>query len=219
MLKIIFKLIKNIVKFAVSLFCILLIAIILIQRFSNNEVTLFGFRIFNVATESMVPKYNVGDILIVKSIEPDDVKEGDDITYLGEVGSFANRIVTHKVIKIELDKNGEKIFHTKGIANDSEDPTIKGHQIYGKVLYKFIAISYFSNIINNMYCMYILLFVSIGIVMIMEIRDYRKMKDEDDDNDKQQEADKEKQPKKSRNRMRERRRKRQQRKEKRSYKW
>ncbi len=208
------KIIKGIVKFAVSLFCIALIAIILIQRFSNNEVTFFGFRIFNVATESMVPKYNVGDILVVKSIDINDVKVGDDVTYMGEVGTFANRIVTHQVINIEYDKNGEKIFHTKGIANDSEDPTIKEHQIYGKVLYKFIAISKFSNIINNMYCMYILLFVSIAVVMIMEIRDLKRA----DEEDEREESDEQKKKvKTSRNRMRERRRRRQQKEEKKEF--
>ena len=49
----------------------------------------------------MVPKYRVGDVLLVRQIGITEIKDGDDVTYMGKVGNFADKIVTHQVIKIE----------------------------------------------------------------------------------------------------------------------
>ena len=79
----------------------------------------------------MIPKYNIGDVILVKKVDTDKIKIGDDVTYNGKAGSMNGILVTHRVIDIE-ENNGEKIFHTKGIANNLEDPTIKSEQIDGK---------------------------------------------------------------------------------------
>ena len=61
------KILKGIGKTIYVLLYIIIVFVLLvvaIQRFSNNNLTIAGFRIFNVATGSMVPVYNVGDILV-----------------------------------------------------------------------------------------------------------------------------------------------------------
>ena len=77
----ILKIIGNIMYVIVFVLILLILIIALLQRTSNNEVTLGGYRIFVVATGSMVPKYNVGDVLISKEIPPEEIKVGDDIVY------------------------------------------------------------------------------------------------------------------------------------------
>ena len=42
-----------------------MLIIVVMQRTTNNSLALGGFRMFSVATGSMVPVYNVGDILPV----------------------------------------------------------------------------------------------------------------------------------------------------------
>ena len=100
----------NIVFTIIKLICIILliclIAVLALQRFSNNEIAIGGFRIFNVATESMVPKYLVGDVLIVKETENNELKVGDDVTYLGKEGSFNRRVVTHQIVQIVIMFSG-----------------------------------------------------------------------------------------------------------------
>lgn len=162
---------------------LLVIAVLVIQRFSNNKMAIGGIRIFNVATESMIPKYKVGDLLLVKQVNTDTLVKGDDITYLGEQGSFANRIVTHQIIDIE-EIDGKKVYHTKGIANDTEDPTITADRIYGKVIYKFKFVSLLTKLMNNMVTLYIVVFIPIGIIIFLQIKDHISNKDDDnDDND------------------------------------
>lgn len=91
----------SIIKFILTIIVVGFIAIILVQRFSNNNLSVMGYRIFTVVTESMVPKYQVGDVLLVKQTEIKEVNIGDDVTYMGKVGNFADKIVTHQVINIE----------------------------------------------------------------------------------------------------------------------
>ena len=136
---------------------------------SNNSLSLGGFRIFNIVTGSMLPKYEVGDVLVSKTIEPSEIKVGDDVVYQGREGTFAGKIVTHQVIDIE-EENGVYKFHTKGIANQEEDPIVSQEQISGKIIYKVQSLSYISKIVNNLYSMYFVIFIPMAVLVFIEIR-------------------------------------------------
>lgn len=66
--------IMSVIKTICVIILLFIIAILALQRFSNNERAIAGIRIFNVATTSMVPKYEVGDVLLVKEVDPDTLK-------------------------------------------------------------------------------------------------------------------------------------------------
>ncbi|MBQ7410590.1 MAG: signal peptidase I [Clostridia bacterium] len=184
----------TIIKVICLIFLILLIAVLALQRFSNNEKAIGGFRVFNVATGSMIPKYQVGDVLIVKEQDPNTLEVGDDVTYLGEHGTFAGRVVTHQIIEIE-ETVGGRVFHTKGIANEAEDPTITGDQIYGKVIYKCLVISLLTKLMNNMTAFYIVFVVPFAILIFLQIKESRDDREEseeeldEDDEDEDSEDD------------------------------
>lgn len=164
------KIITGLIKAIVSIIIILIVAVIIVQRVTNNKLNLAGYGLYTVVTPSMVPKYNIGDMIIAKQKDPDTIKVGDDVVYQGEVDSYKDKIVTHQVIEIEQTNEG-KIFHTKGIANPLEDPTIKSNQIYGVVLTKSVILSFLSKIINSTYGFYFLIFVPIVIIVFLEVID------------------------------------------------
>lgn len=175
-----FEKVATILKIICVIVLLIIIAVLALQRFSNNKIAIGGIRIFNVATESMVPEYEVGDILLVRETDANSLKIGDDITYLGEEDSFANRVVTHRIIDIE-EVEGEKIYHTKGIANDVEDPTITADRIYGKVIYKFVLISLLTKLMNNMVALYVVIFIPVGILIFLQIKSHIDGKNDDED--------------------------------------
>ena len=173
----------TVIKVICIILLILLILVLAMQRFSNNQIAIGGFRVFNVVTESMIPDYQVGDIIVVKDVPATELKLGDDITYLGKVDSFKGRVVTHRLIKID-DTEEETAYETQGIANDIPDPTITADQIYGKVVYKCIVISALAKLMNNMTLFYIVVFIPLAILIVMQIIDFangRKETDEDED--------------------------------------
>ena len=59
----------------------------------------------------MIPKYQIGDVILVKEKDANNIKVGDDVTYLGEA-ALKGLLITHRVIDIE-EKDGKRIFHTK----------------------------------------------------------------------------------------------------------
>lgn len=127
--------------------------IIVVQKVTNNQESFFGFRIFRVQTGSMIPKYQVGDIILVRETDPDKIKIGDDVTYEGTTGSMKGLLVTHRVIDIE-EVEGKKVFHTKGIANELEDPVVSEDQINGVVQTKMYILSLICVLLNNKYVFY-----------------------------------------------------------------
>ena len=56
------KIIGKILYILLFIFVILMLIIVILQRATDNSVSLGGYRIFTVATGSMIPVYEVGDI-------------------------------------------------------------------------------------------------------------------------------------------------------------
>lgn len=175
------KIIGNIIYAVCTILIIMLLAIVILQRVSNNEITIGGIRIFNVITNSMEPEYSVGDILVSKSKNPSEIEVGDDVVYLGQENSYAGKIITHRVIEKVDNGDGTYEFHTKGIANDLEDPVISGDNIYGVIIYKIHSLSFISKLINNVYKFYFLIFIPIVIIIFMEIVKIVKNRKENDE--------------------------------------
>lgn len=158
------------IKAIVTLFIVFVVSTIFIQRISDNKINLGGISIYTIITQSMEPKYNVGDMVFSKKVDTSTLKVGDDVVYMGKEGDFSGKIVTHQIIKIEVINN-VKYYHTKGINNNVEDPIITSDQIMGKVFMKGRILSLISKIINNEYGFYFVIFVPFVLLVSMEIID------------------------------------------------
>ena len=166
----------------------MLVAVLAIQRFSNNDVAIAGIRIFNVVTGSMIPVYNVGDVVIVKEVDPDTLKVGDDISYLGKEDTFAGKVITHRIIRVEKTSIGKR-FITQGVANDAQDPMIDESQVYGKVLGKSYVLSVLTGLTQNMGLFYTVIFVPVAVLMFLQIKDHIDSKNEEDDDEYEDDDD------------------------------
>lgn len=161
--KVLFKIFRAILYVVV----VVMLILIGVQRFSDNNIAVGGFRVFMVVSESMKKSYDIGDILVSKKVPTSDIKVGDDVTYKGEKGNLRGLIITHRVIKKE-EKDGHTVFVTKGTSNSIADPEINESQIYGKVVYKTIFLSFLGRIMMNKVAGYIL-FIIIGFLLSIEI--------------------------------------------------
>lgn len=148
-----FKILWDIIVKLVTLLIVLISLIIIAQKVTNNKESFFGYRIFRVQTGSMIPKYQIGDVILVKKQDVDKIKVGDDVTYLGESSSVKGILITHRVIDIQ-EVDGKKEFHTQGIANNLEDPVVHGNQINGVVQFKMPILTLLCKLLNNKYIFY-----------------------------------------------------------------
>ena len=160
--------IKKIVNVIVILFVVLFVFVVCLQRFSGNRFSFFNFRMFTVATGSMAPKYNVGDVLIAKEIAPEDVRKGDAISYLGKEGDFKDKVITHEVVDIEV-VDGRYKFHTKGISNIVEDPIVYEEQLYGKIIMKCNILSFIYKVVGTTTGMFIFVILPLLYLIGSEI--------------------------------------------------
>lgn len=161
----VFKVLKTIIDIALTVFVLAFVMVVCLQRFSNNEISLFKHRMFTVVSGSMVPKYQIGDVLIAKETEAKDIKKGDDVSYLGNSGTFDGKVVTHQVVKIEKDVDGKYMFHTKGLANLVEDPIVYEDQLYGVVVHKAVLLSFVYKCVATKTGMF--LFIGIPIIYVI----------------------------------------------------
>lgn len=160
---------KKILNIVVVVFVVSFLLMVCLQRFTNNEISFFNYRMFTVASGSMAPEYEVGDVLISKETKEEDIKVGDSITYQGKLGSVKGKVVTHEVTKIEQDEDGTYIFHTKGKANLIEDPPVYTEQIYGVVVYNPKFLSFVYKTINTQYGLFIFVVLPIFYIIGSEM--------------------------------------------------
>lgn len=164
----IFKIIFGLLRFVVYGFLVIYVAFVLFQRFTNNS-SFMGYRFFNVATGSMIPVYNINDVIIVKETDVTTLKVGDDVAYKGTRAGLEGKIITHRIIKIEEDNNGKLIFFTQGVNSEYEDPSINGNQILGKVEGKLFFINDLNHVVKSNFGFFFLVFCPLVLVIALEI--------------------------------------------------
>lgn len=129
---------NKILKVIVYPFIILIFSLVIYVGYMKyikheNDVNIFGFRTYLVATGSMEPEYSIGDMIIIKETPKEQIKVGDVINYISENKADT---ITHRVIEVE-EKQGQTYYKTKGDNNNSEDPEpINYNQVQGVLVFK-----------------------------------------------------------------------------------
>lgn len=177
---------SKIVAFVEWIIILLLLFLVILsgfQRFSNQH-NLFGYRVYIVASGSMIPTYNIGDTLLIKEMDASNIKKGDAVTYIGDDVGIDGMIITHQVQEVEMDEDGKYYFHTKGIANNIEDPIVSEEQVLGKVVYRFFLLSFIGRITTSKLLLFCFIAIPIAILIAIEIiKLIYKKDDEDEDAD------------------------------------
>ena len=162
----IFNLIWKIIYYFIIIICILLILVIFMQRVTNSNNAVGGVRLFRVISGSMVPQYDVGQVVICKNVDVSELKEGDTIVYIGNTGEYNGKIIMHNIVSIRTDENGKIIITTQGIYNTVGDPEITEEQIYGKVIAKARILTILDDLSNNIYTFFVIIIVLVLNVFI-----------------------------------------------------
>ena len=105
-----------------TVLCVILIpilvinCILIVKSFTSEEVpNVAGTLPLIVLTDSLYPLIESGDLIICHTVEPEDVKVGDVISFFDPAGNGSS-IVTHRVLEVT-----EEGWRTKGDNNNTED--------------------------------------------------------------------------------------------------
>ena len=110
----------------IIIYNIILVGISIIDK--ESGISIWGYKAYIITSDSMEPKISVGDIIIVKKLNEDEIETNDIITFYDE-----NQITTHRVVNID-SSNGYKEYKTKGDNNNIDDDK--------SVLFKNIIVFY-----------------------------------------------------------------------------
>lgn len=115
---------------------VLLCMYVVIQVLSNGYVNLGGFMMFRVVTGSMEPTIPVGALLVTRQVDIGTVRCDDIICFRTQEAAIWGKIVTHRVIGITQNLNGDVLLETKGDANLVMDGyLVNSDNFVGKVIW------------------------------------------------------------------------------------
>jgi signal peptidase len=83
---------------------------------------LAGYQRYAIVSGSMTGTYDRGSVVFDEVVPVSELRVGDVITYRPPAGSGPKGLVTHRIATITRDREGSRIFRTKGDANDVADP-------------------------------------------------------------------------------------------------
>jgi len=111
------KIIFNFLYVVVFLFLVLIIVLSVQSKLSGNVVRFGKYQLYAVEGGSMEPNIKKGSIIIISTLEIENLQVGDVITFTNP--SDEKTVVTHRIVKIY--KGEETTIITRGDANSVDD--------------------------------------------------------------------------------------------------
>lgn len=113
---------------------VVLLAIGLVALVAGVLPRLVGGGAYAVETSSMRPHLPPGTLVVVRPVDPGTLGIGDVVTY--QLRSGEPTVVTHRIVGIQVGKDGGPRFITQGDANPSPDPApVQALQVRGRLWY------------------------------------------------------------------------------------
>lgn len=174
----------------------------LVSRISGKTPEMFGISLLRISSNSMEPELMVGDIILIKDTDIMQIKEGDIISYRGEKGSYAGKVITHKVIDEPRFSEADEVYYltTAGIREGAHaDPEIEQTQVLGKLVCVVPLLGWLYNFFTTWYGFLIFVLIVlfsfsseiINIIKILKYQDYGEDVPQEEPNDGAQSNDSE----------------------------
>ncbi len=122
-----------------------------------------GAKPLTVLSGSMTGTYDVGDVVIVRPVDTDQLQVGDVITF--QPVSDDPRLTTHRIIELTYGSEGTS-FITKGDANGAIDlEPVTPEQVMGEVWYSVPVVGYASVWMASSWLGTVVQLVALGLLL------------------------------------------------------
>ena len=175
----------------------LTIFVSVLRASAGKAPSVFGFSVLQVTSGSMEPEIPVGGIVRVRKVKPDSLKVGDVISFYSNDVDISGKVNTHRIIEIKQSESGEKIFRTKGDANEYADTAaVFEIDLVGKMIMNLGSVggSVFDVLRNPtiilIFIVLPLIFITLGeaVNLAKLIAEYKFSDQKDEDDEKSSEA-------------------------------
>lgn len=175
----------------------LTIFVSVLRASAGKAPSVFGFSVLQVTSGSMEPEIPVGGIVIVRKVKPESLKVGDVISFYSNDVDISGKVNTHRIVEIKQSESGEKIFRTKGDANEYADTAaVFEIDLVGKMILNLGSVggSVFDVLRNPtiilIFIVLPLIFITLGeaVNLAKLIAEYKFSDQKDEDDEKSSEA-------------------------------
>lgn len=126
-----------------------------------------------VLSGSMEPAIQTGGVIYVYERPPENIEEGDIITF--NIGGSETEVTTHRVVEV-VERDGTRMFVTKGDANEDPDPVpVPPDAIVGVVPERFGVLAHVPFVghlllfAQSQQGIILLVFVPAGLLVVTEL--------------------------------------------------
>ncbi len=172
----IYNAVSTVIVALIFVFMVVVVAVMLVQKNSGGETEIFGYRLYDVLTDSMSGTIEPGDVIMCKSV--DDVNElqvGDIITFKAPNGNYNE---THRIIEIVKNDDGTiKYFKTKGDnAKEADKWELAPENVKAKYVKKSVFIGGLRRFLSHWYGYVVVVVIPLCIVFALIIASFVKDK-------------------------------------------
>lgn len=129
----------------------------------------FGYSLLRVLTGSMEPTIPTDSLLIVKSVEGVQLKEGDIISFYSEDPVLQGGVNTHRIVQV-IEENGEVSYQTKGDANSLADRyRVKPEKVVGVMVTSSLLLGKAIGLITNPIIFFPIIIIPLVIIVMKNI--------------------------------------------------
>ena len=171
------KCIKNILLKLMNVISVLIIlasiaALLTVVLAKPGEApNFFGYSLFRVMTGSMEPTIHTNSLIVVQRTDPQQLVEGDIITFYSRDPALMGEPNTHRIVRFEQD--GDKhLIYTRGDANNIDD-RYPAHEedVIGRVVFSSLKLGNFVRLISNPVIFIPLIIIPLAIMLLRSMYD------------------------------------------------
>lgn len=165
-IKSLLNILSNIVLVALSLFIIYMLVFMFKGIKGNETPTILNHQIYVVRSGSMSPTFKTGSLLIVNVGNKEEIKVSDIITYRRPNDTVAT---THRVVNV-IEEDGERMFVTRGDANNVDDPVpVSENDVVGTVSTAIPLLGYLIGFVRTKQGLLVVIIVPALIIILSQI--------------------------------------------------
>lgn len=130
---------------------VLICVVVMSQIMSKGYVSISGYSVFRVVTGSMEPTIPTGALLLSGPAEIEELEKGDIICFRSQSAQLLGQVITHRIIEIYTNEEGESYLETRGDANTVSDGYfVTEDNLVGEVVWYSGSENIFAKVVSGL---------------------------------------------------------------------
>lgn len=170
-----FIIIHNILKCVYCFILVFYLFFLVVENVSYNT-SIFGYRVFVVASDSSSMTYSNNGVILIKDIDKDNLKISDKIVVSGKDNELDELLTIQEIVDVK-DKDEKTQYFVNDISDKNKIVSVDSSLIVGRVVSYLTFVGLIGNIFQNQLSFFLFVFLPLVLIIIIEIfRTYKFIK-------------------------------------------